>query len=403
MDSDMRNSRSLGKFINIQIQDNKLLHKILLILVMTNSFGYSFYYLTSNGYPLVDFMKSHVGRFDDFYNNLMYPGDFYQTKANFVFFPLATLFYKIFSLNNIHLAAFIFFVLTSAFLFYSLSKIISNNLFLVIIFFSYPYHFTIARGNNEIIIVGLAAVFYYALTKGSSYKLFGSFYGIMLFEPYIFYVLQFLTLSRSVIKKLFYSASFLLIMVLVLYIYIPVFKVYINKLLFDGGTFFTSIGPGSSLHTSGLSGLTQFIYWIIYDDFPYDSSTFKSISILLLIIGVIGLIVFFTYFNKRLDLVTSSLLIVCAGTLLNGSSFDYRLLHFFIPLAFLLNTVDSQYKKLIIYLILLLFAPKPYMLFQSTNNAIGETLGSVMNPIIILGIIIVTIMRYSKEIQKQHV
>ena len=374
---------------------------IILVVILSNVIGYSYYYVNPNSHSLFIDFTSVETKYMDFYNNLMYPEEFYKSKANFVFFPLAALFYKIFSLNNIHLAAFIFFILTSTFLFYSLSKIINNNLFLIVILFSYPYHFTIARGNNEIIIVGLAAIFYYAITKGSSYKLFGSFYAIMLFETYIFYVLQFLTLSRSIIKKLLYSGLFLLGVGLALFIYSPEFKVYTNSLLFNGTTYLTSIGPGSSLHTSGLNGLTQFIYWIIYDNFPYESSAYKGISTLLLIFGVIGLIVFFTYFNKRLDLITSSLLIVCGGTLLSGSSFDYRLLHFFIPLAYLLNTVDSQYKKLIIYLILLLFAPKPYILFQSTNNSIGETLGSVINPVIILAIIVVTIKRFTKEIQKQ--
>jgi hypothetical protein len=332
----------------------------------------------------------------------MPPEELYKSKANFIFFPLAALFYKIFSLNNIHLAAFIFFVLTTFFLFYSFSKILSNNLFLIIILFSYPYHFTIARGNNEIIVVGLAAIFYYAVTKGSNYKLFGSFYAIMLFEPYIFYFLQFFTMRRNIIKEFFYSAFILLGISLSLFTLIPKFKLYINSLLFEGTNFFTSIGPGSSLHSSGFGGLTQFIYWIIYDDFPFDSSSYKRISILVLVLGLFSLIVFFLYFNKRLDLVTSSLLIVCGGTLLNGSSFDYRLLHFLIPLALLLKTKYSQYEKIIIYLILILFAPKPYLLFQSENNPVGETLGSVINPIIILIIIIVTLKRFTKEISKQN-
>jgi len=87
-------------------------------------------------------------------------------------------------------------------------------------------------------------------------------------------------------------------------------------------------------------------------------------------------------------------LIVSSYTLFFAVTFDYRLLHFSIPLCLLLIAELRKIELSLCFLIILLFIPKPFLLFTAANNTIGETLGSIVNPLIIIGIIILTLVRF---------
>ena len=136
-------------------------------------------------------MSSEVGRFDDFYNNLFMSGEFIKTKANFTLDPISIVIYKMFSIPSINFADILFLTLTSFFLSFNLSKLSSCFLFAVLVFVSYPYQFNIARGNNEIILVGLAAIIYLNLRDKKFKKSAYSAATLMMIKPYPYYLFSF--------------------------------------------------------------------------------------------------------------------------------------------------------------------------------------------------------------------
>lgn len=369
---------------------------IILIIVFSmllNFVAYSYFYLTENGYPLLSFMTSSSGRFDDFYNNLFYPGEFLRSKADFPMYPLSIFLYKFFSISNIHLAAIIFFFTMSSLLFWSLGKLGPGILFMILLLVSYPFHFTIARGNNEILIVAIAAIMYRNIVLKRYNKAFVNLVILFLFEPYPFYLFTLFLYPKKYIVKfarwIFVSVIFLFILLLE-----PSVRLYVITILFDGAGYLTGAGPGSTLHSSSLSGLIQYLFLIRYNSFPYELILFQVISRMVPIIGTLVVLIIFIKYRNKIDTLTSSLLIIGSWTLISSTSFDYRLLHFFIPLAFLLKEQKTKLDYAVVFLIMILFVPKPYILFKAPNNSLGETLGSVINPIIIMGIMSVTLMKF---------
>ena len=387
--------------MNLRVYSNftnkkKILLFCIVFSLINNLFSYGYYYFTQNGYPLLSFMTSPVGRFDDFYNNLFAPGEFLKTKANFTMYPLSNLLYKFFSNNDVHLSAFMFFITMSAFLLWSLSRMNVGILFLVLVLVSYPYHFTIARGNNEIVLVGIAALIFRCIINQEYVKSFKYLIVLFLIEPYPYYILIVFLYSKLAIIK---SLKFVLLasLVLVAFLLNDTILGYIKTLIFDGYDYISSAGPGSTLNSSSLSGLIQYIYLILTGQFPYEIASFILLSRIVPFLGSLTLVLFFLKYRRRIDPVTASILIVSGWTLLSGSSFDYRLLHFFIPLAIIITTLSSKSSKLdylLITFIMILFVPKPFLLFVADNNSLGETLGSVINPVIVLNIMVITLYRF---------
>jgi len=371
----------------------KILLFCIVFSLVGNLFSYGYFYFTKNGYPLLSFMTSPVGRFDDFYNNLFAPNEFLKTKANFTMYPLSNLLYKFFSINNVNLSAFIFFVLMSAFLFWSFSRLNVGLLFLALVFVSYPYHFTIARGNNEIFLVGIAALIFSSFIKQEFFKSFKYLMILFLIEPYPFYILIVFLYSKVALIKSIRLAIFVSF-ILSVFLFNDTILSYFKTLILDGSGYITSAGPGSTLNSSSLSGLIQYGYLSLTGQFPYQIESFILLNRIIPLLGSIVLILFFIKYRKLIDRVTASTLIVSGWTLLSGSSFDYRLLHFFIPLAIIITTAASKFDYLLIALIMLLFVPKPFLLFVAENNSIGATLGSVINPIIVLIIVLITLFHF---------
>jgi hypothetical protein len=214
-----------------------------------------------------------------------------------------------------------------------------------------------------------------------------------LVEPFPTYLAQFLPYFKR-LKKNFLFLLYSSLIVLPGILFFPSLRIYFHELFDQGSSYSSTIGPGTTLHTSSLSGTFQFIYLILNDVFPYGSFLFITFTRLLFICSMVSLFLFIFYYRSKIDLVTSSLLIVSSYTLFFVVTFDYRLLHFAIPLGLLLIAELRKIELSICILIILLFIPKPFLLFTSTNNTIGETLGSIVNPLIIIGIIILTLIRF---------
>lgn len=376
-----------------------LVNRILIIAIATsvvfNIVGYGYYFITENGYPLLGFMTSKVGRLDDFYNNLFEPGEYFQSKGNFTMYPLSIVIYKAFSITNVNLSAIIFLIFTSFLLFWNLAKLSSSFLFVIFALLSYPYQFTIARGNNEIILVSIGALIYLSLMQTNFRKATFLTSLLMMIEPYPYYVFSLVGSKKKAFMDVI-KFSIPLIFITLWLLTKSNFQSYFTKLVTEGSSYVTGAGPGSTLHSSGLSGLIQFIYLKKDGEFPYNKADFILVSRIIPFACTTLLFVFFIYYYKNIDLLTSSLLLVSGWTLLSGSSFDYRLLHFLIPMAIILRTPLTRWEISIFVAILVLFVPKPYLLFTSANNSIGETLGSIVNPVILIVIILLTFLRFKK-------
>lgn len=376
------------------LSNNKFILLLTIVNFVFSLFSYSFYYLFDSGYPLVEFMVAPVGRLDDFYNSLYYPGDsLVFTKANFTLFPFSVLIYKFFSFQSVHLAAVIFFALNIIFFVYAIQKLTKNYLLIILIVSSYPFLFTLARGNNEILLVALGVLCYtYIIQK--KYK--SSFVCILiqfLVEPFPTYALQFVPYLKKIknIAAFFAISGFLIIFMMQFNSYT---KQYLNELMSEAILYSSSLGPGTTLHTSSLSGTFQYIYFVLNDVFPYEHSSFTIFTRVLFISGLLGVFSFIYHYRTKIDLITSSLLIISSYTLLFAVTFDYRLLHFVIPLSLLLMKELRKIDILLCFSLIFLFVPKPFILITSTNNSIGETFGSIINPLVIVFIIMLTLIRF---------
>jgi len=375
-------------------KNGRVIIQFTILLQLLSLFAYCFYFIFNHGYPLINFMIAPVGRLDDFYNSLYYPAEsLIFTKANFTLYPLSVLVYKIFSFQNIHLAAVIFFSISIAFFIYACFRLTKNWLIVLLVVTSYPFLFTLARGNNEILLVSLGMLCYEQLRRKKVNGALGAIVIQSLVEPFPTYLFQFIPYLKRIKKNLFMLVCSSLIF-LSGTLFSPSLRMYFHELLVQGASYSSAIGPGTTLHTSSLSGTFQFIYLMMNGVFPYNNVIFLTFTRILFICSMLSLIWFISYYRSKIDLTTSSLLIVSSYTLFFAVTFDYRLLHFSIPLCLLLIAELRKIELSLCFLIILLFIPKPFLLFTATNNTIGETLGSIVNPLIIIGIIILTLVRF---------
>jgi hypothetical protein len=215
----------------------------------------------------------------------------------------------------------------------------------------------------------------------------------MMIEPYPYYVFSLVGAKKKALVQVL-KFSIPLLFITLWFLTKSNFRTYFVTLITEGSNYVTGAGPGSTLHSSGLTGLIQFIYLQTDGEFPYNKADFILVSRVIPYVCTILLFIFFIYYNKKIDLLTSSLLIVSSWTLLSGSSFDYRLLHLFIPLAIIFSNQVTKYELSIYISVLFLIIPKPYILFTAPNNSIGETLGSVVNPLLLMLIIVLTFYRF---------
>jgi hypothetical protein len=344
-------------------------------------------------------MVAPVGRLDDFYNSLYYPVENLTfTKANFTLYPLSVLIYKFFSFQNVHLAAAIFFGLNILFFIYALNKLTKNYLFIILAVSSYPFLFTLARGNNEILLVSLGILCYKFLNQKKYKNALTCILIQFLVEPFPTYALQFIPYLKK-IKNLAVFYFFSGIVVILIMFFNSSTKQYLKELILEGAAYSSALGPGTTLHTSSLSGTFQFVYLAANDIFPYENSSFALFTRIIFVVSMLAVLTFFLKYRKKIDLITSSLLLISSYTLFFAVTFDYRLLHFVIPLGLLLTNKLSKIDDYICISIIFLFIPKPFILFTSANNSIGETFGSVLNPLVIILIIVLTLIRFFRYSQ----
>ena len=383
------------KDINIKPKNlaNKFYFYLFVFTASSCVIGYGYYYVNNGGYPLLSFMTSKIGRFDDFFNSLYSEEDTtLENKAGGTVWPGSVLIYKILSFENIDLALFLYLIISSLIFFYGIGKL-SNSYFIPLLaLISYPYSFSIARGNNEHILVGIAALGYFWLRKKKENKYFKYSFIQQLIEPYPVYILQIIQFQKRNIQRQLGIISFCIVSVLLLKI-LEVPGKYWSNLISEGSGGVSSAWPGSTLHSSSLSSLVQFVYYIKNGEFPYTLNTFLLFQKISLPISLLLCIFFMHKHRARMDLQTSSLFLISIWTLFHSTSFDYRLLHFFIPISLMYYSGVKHFDKFYLILIAFLMIPKPYLWITAPNNSAGITMGSIVNPVILIVIIVLIVMR----------
>jgi hypothetical protein len=169
------------------------------------------------------------------------------------------------------------------------------------------------------------------------------------------------------------------------------------ELFKESANYSTAVYPGSGLHSNSLLNIFQLIYIQIYDKFPFNSSKFQFMFNIFQLISFVFL--FWIFLQKRfvLDNFSKIILPISFMTLFFGTSFDYRLIYFFIPLLVLLATYSHPLKKLNLILLFILIQPKPFLVLTTMDNTLGLTLGSLINPILIIVLLYLDLSRYLKK------
>jgi hypothetical protein len=371
----------------------------IFVIVIANTIAYIYFPLTNRGYPIVSFMTTK-GRFDDFYNSTYTEfGSLINTVGNLTLHPLSVLIGNIFSIAPIDVSAVVFFVAFSGILFYALGKLSNSILIPIMVFVSYPYQFTIARGNNEIILVAVAALMYSRIIQKSYKQGFQRFIILNLVEPYPLYLFQFIAFKNQVKNQIKTYMVFALLLI-VGALLSGTGRTYLLGLISEGRGNVNVLSPGTTLHSSSIGGTLEFLWAQISNKSFFEDNPINISLLLLQITGFFLLFIFFFKFKGNVDLVTSSILIICCWTLFNNPSFDYRLLHFFIPLSMMYYQVIGRKDLPILVLIILIILPKPYLFFVYSENPLGITLGSVINPILLILLINFTLIRFERNYRK---
>jgi hypothetical protein len=366
---------------------------MMILSIVSSAWAYSYYYFWDSGYPLLSFMTSEIGRFDDFYNSLYSSqGEILSNKAGGTVWPGSVFLYNLLSIQNTNLACIIYLIGSSFVFFLGIGKLSNSYLIPILAFTSYPFWFSIARGNNEHLLAGLAALAYYWLRKNVNRKYFAYALVQQSIEPYPLYLLQILQFNKVILLRLL-KIFFLIMAILIALLLFGYFDTYVISLLSEGSGGVSSAWPGSSLHSSSLSSLIQFIYFLKTGAFPYEEEIFNVILKLMVPISTAFCGIIMYKYRGRMNVQSSTTFLISTWTLFHSTSFDYRLVHFFIPISLIYFFGTQSLDKVVLILIFFLMVPKPYLWFVGSNNVIGETLGSVVNPLILICIILVTMYK----------
>lgn len=374
--------------------------KYLFLSIPLNIIALIYYPLLQSGYPLLKFLTSEIGRFDDFWNyrissfSILFP-----TNGNFFLYPISIPLYQFFG-NLEYRTSLVFFIILTIVSIFLLLFLITKNIYVTfLLMLQYPLYFTVFRGNNDLIIFSLLLLTYFLiLTKKIKSAILVSVL-IQFIEPYPFILFLFLK-NWKLILKIFIILSFIFMVYFTVLYGMDSFVEYVIGLFAFSGNYSTDLYPGSSLHSISLSGSLQTLSYFVTGFWPTSSSIFfNNLNIFIFIIGIALCLIFCS--RNNVSVLDKLLFITISWGIFRSVSFDYAQIHFLLPLAILLNlnsnesnTISLKKNKftkslyfIIFILILIVIQPKPYLWFFSTENQIGSTLGSLLNPIILIVIL----------------
>jgi hypothetical protein len=379
---------------------------ILIINCFLVAISLSWYPILGKGYPLFKFLTSEVGRFDDFWNYRISSFEIlFPTNANFTLYPLSVPIYQIFGAleYRISLLTFISFFLFVIMIF--MIKITKSWKYFLLFLTLYPTVFTIARGNNELILFTLLLIFVYLYNVKSYRSAVFTLVLMQFIEVVPFFLLTIIKYLRKILLYFVIISMFFLVVFILQYGFLD-FRLYTESLLSFSSNYSVAIHPGSSLHSISLSGLLQTIYFLISDVWPTSDLTFfVALNYLILLLGLISVFIFSIF--KKISM--SDRLIFYSGVwcLCRSVSFDYSMIYLVLPFFIILSDLNSNpltspenkkfrfysHDHLIFLMLFLLFIPKPFIWFTSTENPLGSSLGSLVNPLILVIILLLVLKK----------
>lgn len=361
--------------------------------VLSNYFGLNYY-------PYNTFLFSPGDKFNDFFN--IYRAtiglDPYVFPVS-VYFPFTFSIMYLFTILN---TKYIFALLTIAFIGFFATYIYKNisfldrtNKYLFVFsftFMTYPILFALDRGNVEIFLFVFLALFMYAYQKGEDWKsmIFLSFAIAMKLYPIVF-------ITLFLADKKYKQAIITILLVIGISL--------LSASILNGGIINSFAGISSNLalfnkgyvgtdqglqHNSSLYGLFEISQRFFLPGLSFLVSYY--LYIVSIFLGAIFLYVLFIEKTlwKKVALLTLSII------LFPQVSFDYKLIHLFIPIMLFVNAKSSRFGAAYAAMLALLLIPKDYYLITADIS-----IAVVINPLLmaaIIGLIFFERFRYKEQV-----
>lgn len=356
-------------------------------------------------WPYNSFLFTPEDKFMDFYHSWIMGRDIfagsnpYVNEFPFNYFPFAAFAILPFSFGNWYVGLVIFSLLIIAvfgwFLYQTIKGFKNYNLFekvgcvILLTITSYPLLFVLDRGNNEGLLFMFLCFFIYFYKKG---RFLLSIIPLALAISMKLYPLVFVVLLIS--DKRYKETIFCVLLSL---------GVTLSSLLLMKGNIFFSviefmkdlhlfkvvyiIGNSGANYNHSLFNFFKGVY-LYYLPITKDLNIFSSLYTILAFI-IFGLIALYIIFAEK-KLWRKTALLVLSMILLPYVSFDYTLIHIYIPLMLFINSDEKISKSNLAVCILfgLLIIPKHYFIpVMSYNVSINVCLSSLIM-LSIIGIIL---------------
>ena len=333
-------------------------------------------------------------RFMDFFNTSHFVKSYtYINQPLAVYFPFAYWVLYPFTLipPNLSLAIFIF---TFTFYIIYIFRLLTNDIYqdakrknktysfycsmIILIIFSFPFLFTIDRGNIEVFVLIFSSTSLYFFKKEKYYtaSIFLSFSAGLKLYPFVFLLLflkrkQYKAILLSILLFLLLSALVLLTLKGGFSNNLTVFGDSIKEVSASG--FYTD-GIPNSLSLMSLIKMASIILYKVKHAVPINYEYFKAFVhqisstyslCVLLYISIIAASIYFLENRLWAQIMQLTLLILVCPTV----SYDYKLINLFIPLAFFLNNQMKErglFDRIYLVLFALLLIPKNYYMYKAS-------------------------------------
>jgi hypothetical protein len=361
----------------------------------------------SIGYPVWEYLTTDPGPLDDFRAYLFSSENLqiYPTAGGFTLYPLGFFLYQAFSFMNDKLGAAIFIGLALSLLTAALNKFNLSLVERIAILTSYPVVFSVSRGNNEIVLLGLAYLILVGiLNQNKPQKLALWIAATMLLEPV---PSLFFYRGGTLGDRIRFIIRIGLITIggiwLCGWIFAPHNPLsYIQHLREFGGPHSTSPYPGSSLFSTSLqSGLRVFhlLFGMKPQEFDLSGQFTLSTNSVIFFCGCVVLLYF--GLSTRYQMVDRLILTSSCWLVCYSASFDYRMVWLLVPFILILRFTSGsssdevpRWRTFQIAILALVMTPKVTVWWPEEG---GHHIGSLLNPLLLISLIVLTAVRGRDE------
>jgi hypothetical protein len=342
-------------------------------------------------------MFQEPGPFDDFHSYRFATfAELKSTDGGFYLFPLSFWLYNFLSLFDPVVGLRIFLSINIIIYVYAVRLFSKDKWLLLFSVLNYPFVFSLVRGNNEVLIAGVALIaVYYSYQKRQKISILFLALSFLL-EPFPSY----LTLTK--IKNLHKLIFSLLLISLLLFVFFiadtSTVLEYVNSLFTFSGNHASGFGPGSSIHSTSLSTFIQTLYALKFGDFPLEDIVILDLIPRIYYFGIILFVFIWLFF--RAPLAYRLLSLNCVWLLIYSSSYNYRNVHLVVCfILFYIKINKTLFDKVIMLTIVLICLPKPFFWINTPNNPVGSIESGLIDPLLILFLLIFTLIsnKFSDE------